>query len=678
MAVIDSDAPRPLPARPRPWLKIALVTLALLAAIALWFAARSNPLVVLPRDWVIDIATPLGNLITWMAREFEIAGLPFSQITRAIGWMISQPFELLGGLMAEGFRIYRTDAPALTLPPLPWTGITGVFCLVAWRFGSVLLAAMTGLCFAAFAVFGLWVPAMLTVSSVGIAVLVGGFLGLVLGIAGHRHPRLDAVLQPIYDIMQTLPLFSYLVPMILFFGFGPVAALMATIVYALPPMARVTTDALQSMPRSIGEFGAIAGCSRRQMTWLVSVPAVRRQLLLGVNQVIMLSLAVVIVASLIGAGGLGRDVLKALKSMRIGDAVAAGLAITLIAIVLDRISYAVAMKAGARPAAGEDQGFVHRHGLILGALAILTVSCLASLLLPALHHWPEGLTISLGRYGNGLVEWIATTYKAQINGLRDTTLIYVLKPVKIFFLTLPWASFVLGVTVLGWLLGGWRLALLGAGVFLSIALFGYWKKAMISLYLVLLSVGFAGCIGIALGLWAGLSRWADRVLNVVVDLLQTMPSFVYLIPTVMLFSIGDFPALVAIVFYAVAPAIRYTAAGLRGVSPSLIEGARMSGCTPLQVVLNVRLPLALPTILLGLNQVVMMAFSMLVVTALVGTRGLEETTLVSIAKVDPGNGLMAGLAIAGMAITCDRFLQAANRKLAWYLGVPVGRRGPLL
>jgi len=665
----------PLPATGlAPKLRYALPAAALVAAIALWFAARSNPLVVLPVDWVIDISTPLGRFMTWMAREFEIAGLPFSEVTRWIGWLISQPFELLGGLMAEGFKIYREDAPTLQIPPLPWTGITGVLVLVAWRFGSHPLALLTGLSFAGFALFGLWEPAMLTVSSVGIAVLVGGFLGLALGIFGHRHPRLDTVLQPIYDVMQTLPLFSYLVPMILFFGFGPIAALMATIVYALPPMARVTTEALHNLPRSVTEFGTIAGCSRRQMTWLVSVPAVRRQLLLGVNQVIMLSLAVVIVASLIGAGGLGRDVLRALKTMRIGDAVASGLAITLVAIVLDRLSHAIAMRPARHEPAGTRRSLLQRHAVLVGAVAILGLTSLGSLVIPALHHWPEALSISPGRFGNGVVEWLGSTYADQLNGLRDTALIYLLKPVKTFFLTIPWASFVLVIGALGWLLGGWRLALLGALMFLSIAVFGYWKKAMLSLYLVLLSVGVAGTIGIALGLWAGLSKPADKVLNIGVDLLQTMPSFVYLIPAVMLFSIGDFPAFVAIVAFAVAPAIRYTSAGLRGVKPSLIEGARMSGCTPTQVVLNVRLPLALPTILLGVNQVVMMAFSMLIVTALVGTRGLEETTLVAIAKVDPGNGLMAGLAISGMAIVFDRYLQAANRKLATQLGVPLKRR----
>lgn len=649
--------------------RYAVPALLLVAAILLGFLDRANPFVVLPGKWTLDLASPLTDALKYLAREFEIGPVRFSTITRSIGWLISQPFELVAGILAEGFTFYRQDAPPFHIPPLPWLGTTGVFCLVAWWFGTVRLAIWTAMCFVAFAVFGLWESAMLTLASVILAVIVGGFCGIVLGIWGYRSKWLNSALQPVYDTMQTLPLFSYLVPMILFFGFGPVAALMATIVFALPPMARVTTEALRDLPRSVSEFGQIAGCSRFQLTWLVRVPAARNKLLLGVNQVIMLSLAVVIVASLIGAGGLGGDVLKALKSMRMGDAMASGLAITLIAITLDRLSYAIAMK---RPVhAATDRHWAARYALVIGCAAILCVTILLSIMLPAVHQWPEELVVSLGRFGNGAVEWLGVTFDAQIDAVRDTAIVYLLKPTKIFFLSVPWAGFVIVIGVIGWMLGGWRLALLGVAIFVAIALLGYWKKAMISLYLVSMSVVVAMVIGAALGLWAGLSDAAERVLIAFVDLLQTLPTFVYLIPVVMLFSIGDFPAFVAIILYAIAPAIRYTSAGIRGVRRNLVEGAVMSGCSRFQLVALVKLPLALPTILLGLNQVIMMSFGMLVITALVGTRGLEETTLVAIARVDAGDGLLAGLAIAGMAIVFDRYVKALNRKIAHHLGVTI-------
>ncbi|MCW3783622.1 ABC transporter permease [Defluviimonas salinarum] len=652
----------------------AIRVTAILAAIAVaaafcYLLPRSNGLVVFPADWTVDWATPLTDWMKYLSRDFDVFGLQFAKITRFLGWLVSQPFEILGGVMGTGFTFYRVDAEPFVIPPLPWTGITICIVLVAHHVGTSRLALWSAATFLFFAVFGLWESAMLTLSSVTIAVIIGGFIGVLLGVLGYRKPWVDALLQPIYDIMQTLPLFSYLVPMILFFGFGPIAALMATVIFALPPMARVTTQALNAVPNSVKEFGRIAGATRFQRTWWVLVPAARKQLLLGLNQLIMLSLAVVIVASLIGAGGLGGDVLKALRSVRMGDALASGFAITFMAITLDRLSYAVAMRRHVHETV--TRGWLQRNKLLVSCLAAMAATIALSTVLPALHTYPDAWTVELGRFGNGVVSWISSTFDAQITGLRDGTIVWFLKPTKIFFLSVPWAGFVLVVGVVGWALGGWRLALLGVAIFTAIALLGYWKKAMISLYIVVLSVFASMIIGFALGLWGGLSDRANRALTALVDILQTLPTFVYLIPVVMLFSIGDFPAFVAIVLYAIAPGIRYTAAGIRGVRENLIEGAMMSGCNRRQMIWQVKVPLALPTILLGLNQVVMMAFGMLVITALVGTRGLEEVTLVAISRVNPGDGLMAGLGIAGMAIVFDRYIKALNRKLAHQLGLPV-------
>lgn len=649
------------------WL-VAIIVLGIAIAIA-QISDRRNWLVLFPRGSVLDVATPLGDGITYLAREFSVAGIALTDVTRWLGWLVSQPFLLLAGILGEGFTFYRPNAPSLHIPALPWVSVAGVFTLIAHHCSGRTLAVWTLFTFLFFAVLNLWQSAMVTLAFVIIAVIVGVALGVLLGVAGYRRPTVDAVLQPIYDVMQTLPLFSYLVPTILFFGFGPVSALIATIVFALPPMARITTQALRQVQTSVGEFGEIAGCSRLQLTWLVLVPAARRSLLLGINQVIMLSFAVVIVASLIGAGGLGGDVLDALKSVRIGDAMASGFAITLMAILLDRISYAIAMRRLVHPT--EDQNWIVRHRLFASCAGLVLITSLLSPVFPVLHTWPEAWTVELGQFGNSLVTWISITFDAQLGAIRDFTIANLLRPTKIFFLTVPWTSFVLVVGLTGWLLGGWRLALLGGAVFVAIAVTGYSKLAMTSLYIVVLSTLSAVLIGFALGVWAGLSDRANAILIPCVDILQTLPTFVYLIPVVMLFSVGDFPAYLAIVVYSVAPAIRYAANGLRGVRSSLIEGAQMSGSTNAQLFWQVKLPLALPTMLLGLNQVIMMAFGMLVITALIGSRGLEQETLVAIARLRPGSGLLAGLAIAAMAIVFDRYVSAANRKLAYQLGLPV-------
>ncbi|MDZ7811059.1 MAG: ABC transporter permease subunit [Arhodomonas sp.] len=156
-------------------------------------------------------------------------------------------------------------------------------------------------------------------------------------------------MRPALDLMQTVPIFAYLVPALVLFGFGPVAAVVATVIYAMPPMARVTIVALRGVPEEILEFARMSGCNRRQMTWRVLFPAARQGLMVGVNQVIMLSLNMVIIASMIGAGGLGYDVLRALRRLQIGDGLEAGVAITLIAIATERLGPGLADGTAASP-----------------------------------------------------------------------------------------------------------------------------------------------------------------------------------------------------------------------------------------------------------------------------------------------------------------------------------------
>ncbi len=646
-----------------------IALLLLLSGVALYFLLPTDsPLAIYPKSWRVDLAGPLGDFIKYMAREFSIGPIEFKSITRWLGWLISQPFLFLNGILADGFTLYHADNSRTVIQPLPWFATSAMFVFVAWRIAGKGLALFAAAIFFYFALFGLWESAMLTFSSVVIAVIVSTILGVLLGLWGYRSPLVDLALQPLYDIMQTLPLFSYLVPMILFFGFGPIAALMATVVFALPPMARVTTQALRETHNSIIELSKIAGCTRTQTNLLVLIPSARKKLLLGINQVIMLSLAVVIVASLIGAGGLGGDVLKALKSVRIGEALAAGLAITFMAIFMDRLSYAIALR---RP---EHYITVPRwyqkYATLLVSLGIIVVLTLISLAVPFLYTWPDEWAINIGRHASTFLSWVSENYYDEIAAFRDWCILNIMKPMKLWYLSVPWLTVTLMAGGVGYFLGGWRLALLSITIFGLIAMMGYWKKAMISAYMVHLSVIFAALVGFLLGLWGAVSDRAEKVLIALVDLLQTLPTFVFLIPVVMLFSVGEFPALVAIFSYAVAPAIRYTIVGIRSVPQNLINASIISGCTPFQLMTQVKIPLSLPTILLGLNQTLMMAFGMLVITALVGSRGLEEITLTSIAKVQPGEGLMAGLAIAGMAIVYDRYIRAASRKLAYQLGIP--------
>lgn len=394
--------------------------------------------------------------------------------------------------------------------------------------------------------------------------------------------------------------------------------------------------------------------------WQVLLPAARQNLLIGLNQVIMLTFAMVIIASVIGAGGLGGEVFQGLKALKIGNAVEAGIAITLMAIMLDRISRAIALS---RPDHVEavQKPLWQRHPLILGWIAFTLLFILLGQVFPALYAYPKSATISTGSFWNDAITWIGDTYYSQIKTLRDTTITYVMRPTKSFLLDVPWLGFIAVIAAVSYAIGGMRLSIMSACLLGFIAVTGYWDGAMVSLYLVLLAVILTLIVALPVGIWAGLSPRADHVITPIIDTLQTLPSFVYLIPVVMLFSVGEFAGLVAIVAYSLPPGVRYTKQGIQNVASSSLEAGEMAGCTRWQKLTNVQLPMAIPDIMLGINQTIMFAFGMLVITSLVGTRGLEHDTLVAISKVQPGEGIVAGLGIAFLAIIADRLISQGSR-----------------
>ena len=621
-----------------------------------------------PEPWIIPFRFWISDFMKWLINDFDLGLFTFKELTRSVAWLLEWPLRAAQSLLAEGFsRGIGRDAVEV-FPRIPWIALLAVCALAGLSARGFGLAALVAGAFLYLAVFGQWESAMVTLSSIAITVPLGVGAGLLLGIAGFQSARIERVLVPLLDLMQTVPIFAYLVPILFLFGFGPVAAMIATIIYATPPMVRVTMLALHQVPAEIVEFGRMAGCSRRQLLWKVLVPSARPSLMVGINQVIMLSLNMVIIASMIGAGGLGYDVLTSLKRLRIGDGVEAGLAITLLAIALDRLSQAFANRP---PPVHSDTTphFVRRHPFLIAALATLAIAWAAGVFVPAMQDYPERFEFTTATTWSALIKWININFYDVLEAIKTWLLFNLLIPVKRFLTTVPWPAVVAAVAIAGHRLGGWRLAALTGSLALFMAVSGNWEKSMITVYLCGVSVLIASIIGIPFGIWAAMNDRVYRVVQVVIDTLQTLPSFVYLIPVVMLFRVGDFSALIAVVAYAVAPAVRYTAHGIRQVPVHLIEAAATSGCTRRQTLWKVQLPIALPEIMLGINQTIMLALSMLVITALVGTRDLGQEVYIALTKADTGRGIVAGLCVAFIAIISDRLIGAWARRKKHELGL---------
>lgn len=617
-----------------------------------------------PRAWQIPAARHISTWMKWLVNEASFGLFSFTDLTRFIADLIDIPYTFALSLLSTGFLSGQGSAAVQIVPPISYLGVIVLVGLMGYYAGGAKLAALVITCFGFLAAFGQWSSAMVTLSSILVAVPIGVILGLLLGLAGYRFPAVDRAISPILDLMQTIPIFAYLVPILFLFGFGPTAAIVGTIIYAMPPMVRITLLGLRAVPSEIRDLGYMVGCSRRQMTWKVMVPSAADALMVGVNQVIMLSLNMVIIASMIGAGGLGFDVLAALRRLDIGAGFEAGFAIVALAVALDRLSQAFARKAGVPSViATGDHNLMQRHPYLTTGLAVIVFSLIANLISPAFATLPDSLTLSTGTFWNQVVKWININFFDLLEAIRTTLLINLLVPIKRFLAELPWPGVVAVLAIAGYRLGGLRLAVLAAALSFLIAATGQWEKAMVTVYLCGIAVIIACLIGIPIGILAAERERVWRWLQVVIDTLQTLPSFVYLMPAVMLFRVGDFTALIAIVAYAVAPAIRYTALGIQRVDPKVVEAGRAMGCTPFQILTKIKLKLALPELMLGLNQTIMFALSMLVITALVGTRDLGQEVYIALTKADTGRGIVAGLAVAFIAIIADRLISAGAARL---------------
>ncbi|RFO95697.1 ABC transporter permease [Rhodoferax lacus] len=271
---------------------------------------------------------------------------PGTLLSPAVDWLNANwhPVFKLIGLVVET----SLDAVEAVLMAMPWYGVIGVVAVAAALLLSLRIAALVlgtlGFC----VLNNQWETTMQTLALVTVSVVIAVLIAFPLGVLASRSKRLEAALRPVLDIMQTVPPWVYLIPAVIFFSLGRVPAMMATIIYGIPPMLRLTTLAFKQVPHEMLELGQAMGAPPLTILFKIEMPAAMPTILVGLNQCILMCLAMVVLAGLVGAGGLGAEVTRGLTRMEMGLGLRAGLSIVAVALLLDRLTRAALQGKGRR------------------------------------------------------------------------------------------------------------------------------------------------------------------------------------------------------------------------------------------------------------------------------------------------------------------------------------------
>jgi len=674
--------------------RTALHWVALLAFTLVCLALRNQAgwLITYPAEWVVPFTPVMNTAMAWFVENF-------GWIFRAISDVLDVP-------------VRRVQA---VLQWLPWPAVIVMTAVAAYAASGWKLVAFTVVALFYMVVVGYWPESMNSLALVAISVPLAIASGFAFGVWGFFSQRAERWIMPTLDLLQTIPAFAYLLPILLLFGFGPVVGLIASVLFSFPPMVRNTILGLRRVPEEIIESGLMSGATASQLFWRVRIPAASRQLLLGVNQATMASFSMVIIASIIGGtADIGWEVLSTMRKAQFGESVLAGIVIALLAMIMDRITAGLATQDSGH--FDESLSFAERHRYWLIALGAGAACLILAQFVPFMKTWAAAWRFYPADAMNAALTDFITAWAPVITQFKNLSFFYIMLPTRIgleqtispfswgfelttahsigyavlmfvatlaawrrwstpaaiavaffaimfyFGLTkLPWPATIAMASLLAWQLGGRRLAVGTCAALAFLLIAGVWPQAMLSIYLCGIAVAISFALGTAIGVLAAEVDAVSAFVRPINDTLQTMPLFVILIPFVMIFKIGEFTALLAIIAYAIVPAIRYSEHGLRHLPKDVLEAGTSMGCTKWQLLWQVKLPLALPVIMLGLNQTIMYGIAMLVIAALVGTNGLGQQVYIGLGDGDFGVGMVAGIGMAIIAMIADRMTQGWSK-----------------
>jgi glycine betaine/proline transport system permease protein len=659
------------------------------------------------------------TLVVWVAgwlafRGHDTLSLSFQDINGFHGWLnglrddiqlaasqgnwffhgiIGNVSSFFNWVVAQLQELVSSPAFPRPVPQIGWLGVLALLAWIAYAVAGLRSAALVLVSVLGFGFLGYWQDSIDTLIITVVAVLICCLIGLPLGIAMARKKAVSVAVTPVLDLMQTMPAFAYLAPLALIFGIGASSAVVCTLIYALPPLVRITEHGIRSVPETTLEAAGSLGVTKQQMLRRVQLPMARRTIVVGINQCTMAALSMATIAAFVNSPGLGKPVIAALQSLDVGGAAVSGFCIVIAAIMLDRTTTAASERAeklnrGAvasvsRPgvmlmtvvleklprwATEEQRGrrplpspLFRRAVLALTFIPVLVAIVLSRQYL-SLAAFPTSANVGprIATAVSNFTDSFVNAVDTFTNAFRNVISYGLLNPLQSLLGEAPWWLMALVLVTVAFLLGGWRPAAVTVACEAVILGTGLWHDAMVTLTMTLVATVMVMLLAMLLGVWMGRSRRADTVARPVLDTFQTIPPFVYLVPALALFGSSRFTAIVAAMAYAIPIATKLVADGIRGVSPSTVEAARSAGITSRQMIMKVQLPMAREALVLATNQGLLYVLSMVVIGGMVGGGSLGYIVVSGFSQAQLfGKGIAAGIAITALGVMLDRITRYA-------------------